>query len=215
MDEVTPERQPGLRREQKIGFVLLLIFAILSITLGAIQIRNVLYKPFALKDTVPMAYKDEVTGIDSLRFRDTDGDGLNDFDELYVYGTSPYLADTDSDGLTDKQEIDRGGDPLCPTGRDCTNPIISGEGVMKTVAVSTTVSAASAPPSAPDVLQILRDPKQLRPLLVQSGMKPDLLDKISDADLMLLVNQLLQSTSTAGINLQNLLSPLSAGAAAR
>lgn len=196
-------------REQKIGFVLLLIFAIISVALGLMQIRNNLYRPFALKDTVPSTYKDQINSIDALRFRDTDGDGLSDFDELYIYGTSPYLADTDSDGLTDKQEIDRGMDPLCPTGRDCTNPVISGVGVAKMVGVSTTVAGASSPPKPADVLQILHDPKQLRPLLVQSGMKKELLDKISDADLLLLVSQLLQSTSTTGSNLQSISAALS------
>ena len=215
MADVVQAGQPPLRREQKIGFVLLLIFAVVSIALGLAQIRNTMYRPFALNNTVPSAYKDEVTGIDALRFRDTDGDGLNDFDELYIYGSSPYLADTDSDGLTDKQEIDRGTNPSCPTGRDCANPIISGQGMLTAAVVSTTAASASAPPQAPDVLRILRDPKQLRPLLVQSGMKKDLLDKISDADLILLVNQLLASTSTAGVNLQSILNPISTNNAAR
>jgi hypothetical protein len=36
---------------------------------------------------------------------DTDGDGLDDGDEIYVQGTSPTDADTDDDGLGDGREI--------------------------------------------------------------------------------------------------------------
>ena len=43
---------------------------------------------------------------------DTDFDGLNDYDEIYVYFTNPNLADTDEDGLDDADEIELGLDPL-------------------------------------------------------------------------------------------------------
>lgn len=36
---------------------------------------------------------------------DTDGDGLHDYDELWIHGTDPVLADTDSDGVNDGAEI--------------------------------------------------------------------------------------------------------------
>ena len=49
---------------------------------------------------------------------DTDGDGLSDFDEVYVYGTDPLNPDTDGDGCTDGDEVlIFGTDPLDPT--DC------------------------------------------------------------------------------------------------
>lgn len=57
--------------------------------------------------------------VEELKTTDTDGDGLSDFDELYIYNTSPYLTDSDSDGYSDKQEIDQGYDPNCPKGQDC------------------------------------------------------------------------------------------------
>jgi hypothetical protein len=37
---------------------------------------------------------------------DTDGDGLNDGDEVNTHGTNPNLSDTDGDGLSDSEEID-------------------------------------------------------------------------------------------------------------
>lgn len=54
-----------------------------------------------------------------LRKKDTDRDGLNDYSELKIYKTSPYLADSDSDGMPDALEIAQGQDPNCPKGQQC------------------------------------------------------------------------------------------------
>lgn len=43
---------------------------------------------------------------------DTDGDGLSDFNEIYLCGTSPNFVDTDGDGVSDPDEIEFGLDPL-------------------------------------------------------------------------------------------------------
>ncbi len=44
---------------------------------------------------------------------DTDGDGLNDFDEVFVHGTDPGYSDSDWDGLDDHAEVfTYGTDPL-------------------------------------------------------------------------------------------------------
>ena len=42
---------------------------------------------------------------------DTDGDGLNDAEEM-LYGTDPELVDTDEDGLDDHDEVARGTNPI-------------------------------------------------------------------------------------------------------
>jgi hypothetical protein len=47
-------------------------------------------------------------------FRDTDGDGLSDEMEVFVYHTDPDNPDTDADGRPDGQEILTGADPLSP-----------------------------------------------------------------------------------------------------
>ena len=46
------------------------------------------------------------------QFKDTDGDTLNDYDEVHTYKTSPLNADTDEDGATDDWEIKNSFDPL-------------------------------------------------------------------------------------------------------
>lgn len=41
----------------------------------------------------------------NLETIDSDGDGLSDYDEIYIYGTNPYIIDTDGDGLSDYDEV--------------------------------------------------------------------------------------------------------------
>jgi len=43
---------------------------------------------------------------------DTDGDGLNDGDEVNTYNTDPLEKDTDGDGVDDGDEVEAGTDPL-------------------------------------------------------------------------------------------------------
>ena len=43
---------------------------------------------------------------------DSDGDGLPDWDEVFVLGTDPHRADTDGDSLSDSSEVLAGANPL-------------------------------------------------------------------------------------------------------
>jgi len=45
---------------------------------------------------------------------DTDGDGINDGDEVNIYHTNPLMVDTDGDGIPDGAEIASGTDPNSP-----------------------------------------------------------------------------------------------------
>jgi methylaspartate ammonia-lyase len=49
-------------------------------------------------------------GTDPLE-RDTDGDGLSDYDEVVVHGTNPLATDTDGDGMPDAWEVANGLNP--------------------------------------------------------------------------------------------------------
>jgi hypothetical protein len=44
----------------------------------------------------------------TLQSYDRDGDGINDYDELFVYFTNPFDSDTDNDGFSDYEEINSG-----------------------------------------------------------------------------------------------------------
>lgn len=50
--------------------------------------------------------------VNDCRLVDTDGEGLSDAEELYIYGTDPELKDTDRGGVNDYDEVVRGSDPL-------------------------------------------------------------------------------------------------------
>jgi len=46
---------------------------------------------------------------------DRDNDMLTEYEEMYLYGTNPYLRDTDGDGFDDRTEILNGWDPCDPS----------------------------------------------------------------------------------------------------
>lgn len=189
-------RLGNLSKEQKIGFGLLVIFAFLSVGLGVLQIRNTMYGPLSLNNKPPVNLKDQVNTIDALRYRDTDHDELSDFDELYVYGTSPYLYDTFSYDLSDKEVIAKNL-PLCPKGQDCATPSVVSEAVA-TIDASTTAANLKAQLGAPppDLMATLQDPKALRQMLLEGGLDAGTLKKITDDQLTALAGQILASTST-------------------
>jgi len=191
-----------LSREQKIGFVLLFVFGILAVGLGFLQIRNTIYQPFVIResdDASPQIVLDELTKLQRI---DTDQDGLNDYEELNFYQTSPYLPDTDSDGLSDQTEINDGTDPLCAKDKVCggieavgaipsttstnfSSPLISN--VATPVEILNTIPSKSTSTSsgALDVSALINDPKQLRALLLSTGkITAAELDKISDENLL-------------------------------
>lgn len=65
-------------------------------------------------DVLTLEYLESLSE-EELRQRDSDDDGLSDYDEMYVYDTNPLDPDTDGDGLTDYEEIEEyGTDPLEP-----------------------------------------------------------------------------------------------------
>jgi len=58
--------------------------------------------------------QEQVLGTDPA-VADSDGDGLNDGDEVNIHGTDPLLVDTDSDGINDLVEVQASLNPLDPS----------------------------------------------------------------------------------------------------
>lgn len=201
MDESNfPQLEPsgadsGFTRAEKLGFAGLVILFVVIIYLGFSQLGNNIKSPFnsfiakySGGDEAASPPTDEAAIMEEAKNKDTDKDGLSDYDELYIFRTSPYLSDTDSDGIADKQEIEAGADPNCPQGKVCggsnlTNPTAA------VVATSTLVAPAGSVPSADQLLlqSILGsnpDAKTIREFLLKQGMDKKVLEKFSDAELV-------------------------------
>lgn len=200
----------SLSPEQKIGFVLLFVFGVLTIVLGFLQMRNTIYNPFVVRfnnNLSSQSFLDEKTRLQQL---DTDNDGLSDYDELEFYKTSAYLPDTDSDGLNDKFEIDNGKDPLCPEGDICEAQITPEENIKTESPILDNANPLdllnqteqTAGTENLDLTNIVSDPILLRQLLLSSGkITEEQLSKIDDATLLDLVKNInVNSTSTTGNN---------------
>ena len=199
-------------REQKMGAILIFAFAILTVGLGFLQLRNNIYGPFVLhpeRERVAV-FVDEKTRLQQI---DTDRDGLNDFEELNFYQTSPYIPDTDSDGVTDKNELDEGTDPICPEGELCD----TGEGVVEVkkpdvnayaeneqsalefLGEKKSEAASQLDGSSLDPKTLAKDPMLLRQLLIQSGkISAKDLELVDDATLISIAENLLKDPAIVG-----------------
>lgn len=188
----------NMPRPQRTAVVLLSVLGIAIVFFAALQLRNRIVTPFRF-DGGNLA---STTAAVSLTDRDTDGDGLSDYDELNIYHTSPYLEDSDSDGLPDNAEVKNGTDPNCPSGQDCfgtTNFAIQlATGTTAVIANSTSTTAAvnsgslgtiniSSTTSETDLKNTLAgqiDAPTLRQILLDNGADKAILDTITDADLL-------------------------------
>jgi hypothetical protein len=189
-----------LPRPQKIAVIIFAILAVVIVVFWIWQIRAQINQPFAPN----VATTSPATNIDLvLQNRDTDGDGLSDYDEIYVNKTSPYLEDSDSDGIPDKQEILQGTDPNCPQGKNCSAAPASGVGNPATSSRPNSSVSSTTPLNSSGLDQAALqsalngqiDAATLRQLLLASGAKKEDLDLISDADLMKSYQDTLQKQS--------------------
>lgn len=123
-DQRKGETEKKHDRTQQILFGGVVGIGVITFFFGFFYIRNNIQGPFRLqttnKDTLALGTTSQL--ITTLQSRDTDHDTLNDYDELYVYGTSPYLSDSDSDGVADNVEVQKGTDPNC-AGTETCSPI--------------------------------------------------------------------------------------------
>jgi hypothetical protein len=165
MNGVPIEPKAAMDKRQKIMLWALGGFALAIIVLFVLRMGSLVKIPWPklFADEKPNQYYVEQYQADkeaeAQKTKDTDGDGLNDYDELQIYNTSPYLADSDSDGLLDKAEISVGTDPNCPKGEECFNTSgTPGSATTENSGAASTTTATTMPTAA-----------ELRQLLVASG----------------------------------------------
>lgn len=196
-----------LQTEQKIAFVLLVCLGFGGVIFGFRSFGSHLYRPiqeqmakyYTGQDVVGAENPDSKLMEDQKK-KDTDGDGLSDYDELYVYKTSPYLKDSDSDGIDDKTEVFGGTDPNCPKGKDCSGgsetantATTSPDTVLGGVPGNEAIIKSGVPAlqNKDQVLNMMHSAtvQQIRDALLQSGVSKADVDKVSDADLQTMFNQ--------------------------
>ena len=162
----------------------LAVLGCISLVFGGLRWFTSLRIPFALEGEVAQANlnannADQTVSLLELKQKDTDGDGLDDYNELYLYETSPYLPDTDSDGVPDGTEIANNTNPNCPIGQDCT------------LTAPDNIQTAIVLPDSADNLTT----EQLRGLLLQAGLTQEEVNAVDDATLTDLYNQVLREKS--------------------
>ena len=121
------DRWHQLKSEQKLAITALSVCCVFLMYGGWSQLNANVRQPFSVSRAeiqrslalLTQGTQDDQKTINDLKLKDTDRDGVSDYDEIYVYHTSPYLADSDSDGIPDGQEIAKGTDPNCPQGKTC------------------------------------------------------------------------------------------------
>ena len=207
LDERDESQKTGqsLGKNQKIAVAILGVLAVIVIIAWMAQLKKSINSPFAYNPTETTETASTCEGPEcqeSLKTKDTDGDGLTDWDELNIYETSPYLEDSDSDGIFDKEEINSGADPNCPAGRDCSALAnISSESSEEASSTELDLNLGSTGEELTsdqekilqDILGGQIDASALREMLLESGMDKDLLNQISDEDLLASYKEVLKS----------------------
>lgn len=206
---------------RRTAVIILSVFSVAVISMWIINFRYSLRSPFDFKGEISSSVNsnnsnncpdgkcsgDNLTA-DNLQLKvvDTDKDGISDWDELFIYGTSPYLEDTDGDGLIDYEEIfTYKTNPICSEGQDCSNSSASvtsteenslyqeGESDLFSLLMSledssdetnNNVTNSSGQQATSSLSGSQIDPNYLRSLLLESGFTKENLDKVSDEDLI-------------------------------
>jgi len=134
------EIRKGFFSSPKVPLTIIGVFGFVVLVFGFLNISHNIAGPFENTgwDSIDLNELDQSDDLNKVldktsiqrleqQGKDTDEDGLSDFDEINLYLTSPYLADSDSDGYTDGEEVASGHDPSCPRGSNCRIPGLNGD----------------------------------------------------------------------------------------
>lgn len=209
----------SMDKNRKIALIILSVFSVTIIVIWGLNFNSSLRDPFSYQgDLIASNNKNncadgncavgEMTS-DNLELKniDTDGDGISDWDELFIHGTSPYLEDTDGDTLSDYEEIFvYKTNANCPEGQDCSNSLSQSTSqnagsseasndfydflTSLETSVEQDVNSTSSNSSMGNSSEKV-DAQSLRQILIQSGIEESDLEQINDDDLMKLYQEVL------------------------
>ena len=178
------------------------ILGLFVLVLGFFQIRGAIYGPFegfkksnAEQETT--LTQEEILSIllKQAKQEDTDKDGLSDYDEVYVYQTSPYIQDSDSDAFSDQEEVIAGSDPMDPN----STPYRQNKDTEKS-----NLLEYSWPEVSEDEQFSIED---IRNFLIQAGIAKEIVDNIDDNELKKLYNDTKEETGIDPQDLESSYSP--------
>ena len=201
------DNKQNLSKNQKVALGVLSLSAVLIISMWVVQLKRNITDPLSYNLNSTNSEKTSTCqGADCpensqevLSVKDTDKDGLSDWDELNNYQTSPYLEDSDSDGLMDKEEIEKSTDPNCPVGRVCSSTVESdntattNDGTDSDLNLEATAGETGAESDLQKILEGKSDAASLRKALLEAGMDEETLNQISDEALAESYKEILES----------------------
>jgi len=169
------------QKAQKRIFGVVVFIGVAALIFGIVKFYDNLSSPFALPeiDSNTETTDQQLAILEDLKTKDTDSDGLPDYDELYIYETSPYLADSDSDKIDDKTEIEQNTNPNCPEGKDCTG--------FGSIDINTNTTASTQVLNPEDVpIDVLRS------ALIDAGAPIETISSIDDETLRQMYQEALE-----------------------
>ena len=162
-------------------------FGTMALVFGVIHFRNGISAPFSSRGLREIAGSQSDSGnpqFAELSQQDTDGDGLNDYDELYVHQTSPYLEDSDSDGVGDGQELVSSTNPNCAFERNCEQL-----GASTAAQLGTELDTSALLGAVQINGQIT--PQKVRELLLAVGVEQSKIDSLDDVAVLEVYQEML------------------------
>lgn len=204
--EVTIPSRPAFTREQKFGYAVVIACGVLAVSLGVFYMSKHVKAPFIVSYTGSRFMTGEeakAAEVAKQKKLDTDGDAINDYDELNIYGSSPYLRDTDSDGISDDIEIASNGDPACAKGAACDSDEdeiayeFSLDGILPG-AVEPDIAEATAQLEQIRTMLQSQTPEDIRLLLVDAGADPAAIAEMSDEEITALYGTVLADLESDG-----------------
>ncbi|MFW0838057.1 MAG: hypothetical protein ACKKL5_03580 [Candidatus Komeilibacteria bacterium] len=202
LDKDVQQQKEGQQPSNPYLYLGVLVGAMVIFGMTFWQVQHNIKAPFAddnsdNNDNQVIANADNLD-IEKLKKQDTDGDGLSDYLEQYVYGTSSYIADTDSDDISDSDEVLQGTDPLCGQDGGCAQPIntpsaMTGDDSLDALINNDQVNNDTGASSADGMTR-----QQLTDILVQMGFNATDLANVSDQDLALLYDEALRMAQNSG-----------------
>lgn len=193
----------SLSRRDLLFLVLILMIGAGTIIYGFFSLSEGIKSPLmAQQSSFSTEQNDELTKIIELQSTDADKDGLTDYDELYVYKTSPYLEDSDGDGFSDKQEIETGNDPNCLPGQKCANTgeaeseKTDQEKLYELYGIESEAGQGSESGDMTGDAGITMTPEFLRQELLKGGISQEVLDRYSDEELMRIYSESIMGINT-------------------